>query len=304
MARSRSSFDLASAIATATSLKNAEGSEPRLYDGVPLVSFEPRMPGARPATPPPAPSRWPALEGPTIPRKPAAPRVGSSTGPPRESVSTPPQKPFHHLKTQRMPAGEALSTALHFPFEDPSLPRTAPPLAPPSSLRSNEGALHPTIDPDDDEHPPGSSGPPGSRPPAPSGPPRLPDLSSVVSPIVRCERIVTWISEATGATDVFLADSAGLPLAGAIHDVEARLAGSGLVASSIASLVSSIPGSPSPIFEVHLGEGPFFQLIGFQVGAAGYIIGLIRARPLTPRQAQAIRVACRHALGATLGSGP
>lgn len=304
MARSRSSFDLASAIATATSLKNAEGSEPRLYDGVPLVSFEPRMPGARPATPPPAPSRWPAVEGPGIPRRALAPRIGAPTGPPRESVSTPLRPPSQHLDTQRRPAGDTLSKALHFPFEDPSMPRTAPPLEPPSSPRSNDDALDPTIEPDDDERPPGSSGHLGSQPPAPSGPPRLPDLSRVVSPIVRCERIVSWISEATGATDVFLADSAGLPLAGAIHDVEARLAGSGLVASSIASLVTSIPGSPSPIFEVHLGEGPFFQLIGFQAGAAGYIIGLIRARPLTPRQAQAIRVACRHALGATLGSGP
>jgi hypothetical protein len=304
MARSRSSFDLTSAIATATSLKNAEGGETRRYEGVPLVSFEPRMPGARPATPPPAPSRWPALEGPGAPRKTPAPRVGAPIGSPREGASTPMRPPSQHLDPQVRPAGETLSTALPFPFEDPTMPRTVPPPEPPASRSSHEDAPDAGIDHEEDEHPPGSSGHLGSRPPAPSGPPRLPDLSRVVSPIVRCERIVSWISEATGATEVFLADSAGLPMAGAIHDVEARLAGSGLVASSIASLVSSIPGSPSPIFEVHLGEGPFFQLIGFQVGAAGYIIGLIRARPLTPRQAQAIRVACRHALGATLGSGP
>src|SRR5258708_3113869 len=35
-------------------------------------------------------------------------------------------------------------------------------------------------------------------------PPKLPDLSAVVSPILRCEKIVEWIIEATGASDVFL----------------------------------------------------------------------------------------------------
>src|SRR4051794_17452195 len=49
-------------------------------------------------------------------------------------------------------------------------------------------------------------------------PPKLPDLSNVVSPGARCERIVEWIAEATGATDVFLADADGLPIAGAVVD--------------------------------------------------------------------------------------
>ena len=119
----------------------------------------------------------------------------------------------------------------------------------------------------------------------------------------RCEKIVQWISEATGATDVFLADAAGLPLAGNVSDTEAKLAGSGLVASSIATLATAVPGNLPPLFELHLGEGPFFQLIGFQVGPTLFIVGLNRPTPLTPRQAHAIRLACRHALGDTLRSG-
>lgn len=134
-------------------------------------------------------------------------------------------------------------------------------------------------------------------------PPKLPDLTGVVSPGVRCERIVEWIIEATGATEVFLADSNGLPIAGAVNDVEAKLAGSGLVAASIASLATSIPGNLSRLFEVHIGEGPFLQLIGFPAGQALFLVGLTRGTPLTPRQAHAIRLACRHALGDTLG-GP
>jgi hypothetical protein len=128
-------------------------------------------------------------------------------------------------------------------------------------------------------------------------PPKLPDLSAVVSPIVRCEKIVEWIIEATSASDVFLADASGMPLAGAVVDAEARLAGTGVVASAVAQLATSIPGNTSAIFEMHLGEGPFFQLIGFQVAGALYLVGLSRSSPLTPRQAHAIRLACRHALG-------
>jgi hypothetical protein len=134
-------------------------------------------------------------------------------------------------------------------------------------------------------------------------PPKLPDLSAIVSPVARCEKIVAWIAEVTGATDVFLADAAGLPLAGAIHDADSRLAGAGLVASSIASLASSLPGNHTPLFEMHLGEGPFFQIIGFKVGAGLFVVGLSRHTPLTPKQAHAVRLACRQALGDTLRGG-
>jgi hypothetical protein len=128
-------------------------------------------------------------------------------------------------------------------------------------------------------------------------PPKLPDLSGVVSPLLRCEKIVEWIIEATGASDVFIADAAGLPLAGAVNDIEARLAGSGMVSSAVAQLAASIPGNASALFELHMGEGPFFQLVSFEVSSAMYLVGLTRSAPLTPRQAHAIRLACRHALG-------
>ncbi|MDI1443649.1 hypothetical protein [Polyangium sp. 6x1] len=133
--------------------------------------------------------------------------------------------------------------------------------------------------------------------------PKLPDLSGITSPVKRCEKIVQWIGEATGATDVFLADAAGLPLAGAVSDTEAKLAGSGLVASSIASLASAVPGNLGATFEMHIGEGPCFQLIGFQVGATLFFVGLNRTRPLTPNQSLGIRHACRHALGDALRTG-
>ena len=228
MSRSRSSFELDGAIATATSLeprrgpqsREPEAQEGRHYAGVKLVSF-----GA------PAPAR--------------PPEPGDSSPPPTQVVGRPPPPPR--------------------PVADVG-----------EGARDSEPA------------------------PTQHAPPKLPDLSAVVSPIVRCEKIVAWIAEATGATEVFLADAAGLPLAGAIHEAESRLAGSGLVASSIGSLAEALPGNPSPLFELHVGEGPFFQLIGFSAGATVYVVGLTRPTPLTPRQAHAIRLACRHALGETL----
>jgi len=128
-------------------------------------------------------------------------------------------------------------------------------------------------------------------------PPKLPDFTGVVSPVRRCEKIIEWIVEATSATDVFLADASGLPLAGSVADAETRIAGSGLIASAVSQLAAGLPGNTSPLFELHIGEGPFFQLIGFEAGGSLYLVGLTRPNPLTPRQAHAIRLACRHALG-------
>ncbi len=128
-------------------------------------------------------------------------------------------------------------------------------------------------------------------------PPKLPDFSGVISPILRCEKIVEWIIEATGAGEVFLADASGLPLAGAFVHAEARLASAGVVASAVAQLAASLPGNTSAVFEMHVGDGPFFQLIGFEVARAHYLVGLTRSSPLTPRQAHAVRLACHHTLG-------
>jgi hypothetical protein len=133
-------------------------------------------------------------------------------------------------------------------------------------------------------------------------PPKLPDLSEIKSPILRCQRIIDWIVEAVGVTEVFIADASGMPLAGAIVDAEARLAAAGVVASAAAHLAAAIPGNSSSLFEMHLGEGPFFQLVGFEVGTQSYVVGFHRATPLGFRQAHALRLACRHALSSSNGA--
>jgi len=169
-----------------------------------------------------------------------------------------------------------------------SLPRCSPFLLLDRRLRPSLSIPPPSID--------GSAPSEASR-----SLPKLPDLTHVKNMLERCERIVQWIGEATGAINVFLADTAGLPLAGSVNETEMRLARSGLVASAIATLAASVPGSPSPQFELHIGEGPYYQIVGFKAGNTLFIVGLNRNTPLTPRQAHAIRLACRYALGDLTG---
>lgn len=254
MARSRSSFELTSAIATASTLAREEkktvapAAELIAYDAKGLVSFQGvDVPPAAGLPTPPAPAADDAPISEPEPLTPPAPRAAQG--------------------------------------------RAIPP-PPPSDAANATGAAGATgagsIDDLGDEK---------------RGTPGLPDLSNVVSPVVRCEKIVEWIAEATGGSGVFLADADGLPVAGDIEDAEARISAAGLVASSIATLLQALPGEPSPLFEVHVGEGPYFQLIGFRAGSGMYVVGLWRAAPLSPRQAHAVRLACRLAFGESLGGG-
>ena len=237
MSRSRSSFDLSGAIATATSLSVVVPDEQQpaaIYRGVPLVSFGPTASGP------------PTIE------------------PPRDDA--PPSEP----------QADMLAAVVEAP------PEPRPPTQQPAPLQVA------VISPPSEE---ASSAIETAR-----RPPKLPDLSEVKDPVVRCEKIIDWIVEAVGASQVFIADAAGLPVAGAVAEAESRLAAAGIVASSVAHLAASIPGNTSALFELHVGEGPFFQLVGFDVGATGYMVGLSRPTPLGYRQAHAVRLACRHAL--------
>jgi hypothetical protein len=248
---------------------------------VPILKPEPLV-----ATPPP------------VAMPPAPTRVSSTTVVPPTAASPGAAPPF---------AAASSATSAPPVVDAPPLVAappdvTAPPAAPPADAAPPAVAEPPPAAPfaavrEPDAHANDDAGD------AKKLPPKLPDLTGIASPVVRCERIVSWIAEATGATDVFLADASGYPLAGAVDGVDAKLAGTGLVAASVASLAASIPGNVSSLFELHLGEGPFFQLIGFQAGASVYVVGFTRGAPLTPRQSHAIRLACRHALGDTLKGG-
>ncbi|WP_438039322.1 hypothetical protein [Sorangium sp. So ce128] len=274
MARSRSSFDVDGAVVTAAALvKRSRSRRPRAASvapaAEPLVSFESRPPSSR-AEPEPTSSSplSPSFEE-LAPSSDLLPLSGAGVG------------------------GElGLRGALPSSADDVDSRRGSPldlrPLGSPPSFAAAREPLEERLD--------------GAIEALSAGrAPRFPDLAAAGGPVARCERVIEWIAEATGATDVFLADAAGLPFAGAIRDTEARLAASGLIASAIGSLVAALPGAPSQRFELCVGDGPFFQLIGFQVRSAAYIVGLMRPGPLTPREAHAVRIACRHAIDAAVG---
>ena len=244
MSRSRSSFDLSGAIATAASLSVPEEQPGALYRRVPLVSFGPTASGPPTQLPPPAD------EGEAEPS--IDPDALAAALPP---FASPPAHPESHGPSPEAFASNEAAAALPSPAEEA--------LGPADTARR---------------------------------PPKLPDLTDVKSPVVRCERIIDWIMEAVGASEVFIADAAGLPIAGAAEP-ETRLAAAGVVGSSVAHLAAAIPGNSSALFELHVGDGPFFQLIGFEVGSESYLVGFQRGTPLGFRQAHAVRLACRYALG-------
>jgi hypothetical protein len=258
MSRSRSSFDLSGAIATATSLSVVVPEDPQAlhYRGVPLVSF------------------------------------GVPFGPPPGGLTTRLPPPVDAAEVAE--AVEPAPTDDAEPLAE-ALPAESAPVGIPIEAPAAEAEQGPADN--------------ARRPP------RLPDLSDVKSPTVRCERIIAWIVEAVGASEVFIADFTGLPIAGAVGvgdtrdpasagtDTEARLAATGVVAAAVAHLAAALPGNSSALFELHVGDGPFFQLVGFEAGAANYVVGFHRATPLGFRQAHAVRLACRHALTAGTPAG-
>jgi len=89
-------------------------------------------------------------------------------------------------------------------------------------------------------------------------PPKLPELTDITDHVVRCEKIIAWIVEAIGASEVFIADGAGQHVAGVIPGAEERIARAGEAVAAIARLSGAAFGHGVSIFELHLGEGPFW----------------------------------------------
>jgi hypothetical protein len=273
MGRSRSSFELTNAIATASTLAREErkktvapAAELTPLDARGLVSFAPAEAAVPMPVAVPAPPVAPVVEEPppSEPEQPPDTPRALHDGNPTPHAGTP-----AHIAREAMPTPHAGTPAQPFAIPPP----------PPGSERAGDEAAAEKREP-----------------------PRMPDLSNVVSPVVRCEKVVEWIAAATEGSGVFLADADGLPVAGEFGDAEARIGASGLVASSIATLLQALPGQLSPLFVVHVGEGPYFHLIGFRATQGTYVVGLWRAEPLSPRQAQAVRLACRHAFGEPLAT--
>lgn len=318
MSRSRSSFDLSAAIATAGALSDGPAPEApaRPFEGVALVSFQARADAT--ATRTGEPQAFETRSGgatrvgepPSIPGSAGPPGTRAFDRSPMEGGPTPPTGVVAPAPTGSRPDGRAGSLEPGRPIS-----RTLPPdpmlgTPPPPAASRLEAMRPPTRPPSDDA--PETTRKPDPAPRAEAAPtggpdgrsvPPLPDLEGVTSLIVRCERMVDWIADATGASEVFIVDASGLPIAGAVYDVDERLARTGNVATSLVGLAATVGATSAPLFEAHMGDGPFFQLVGFSAGSTSYVVGLVRPTPLSPKQAHAIRLACQHTLGAALRGG-
>jgi len=188
--------------------------------------------------------------------------------------------------------GEARPAPLEDEPTDPSEVDTAP-------------SLDETVTPDTARPPPVVvvEAPPPSdptpMPPTPPAGPPVPDLSGVSSEGARCERVVQWMRETMLASEIFVADDQGLPVAG-LTNLEVRAAGAGGVAHAVRRLSVGVPGDGDD-FEAQLtvggsGPGSVFQMLGFSARGRRYVVGLTRETALSAPLIASVRHAFRLAL--------
>ena len=247
MSRSRSSFDLSGAIATAASLSVVVPEEqPPRYRGVPLVSFGPTAAG-------------PATE-------------------------LPPERRADHRGPAGRIDGPGRAAALSAPGGSGQPSPNPPGRRPPPRQASSHAAEPAEVEP----------GAGGDRPP----PPKLPDLSEIEEPDPRAaRRSSSGSSRRWRVTEVFIADAAGLPIAGAI----ARRRGAPRAPPAWSPRRWRTWPRRSPATARRSSRCTWARARSSSSSASrwrsqSYVVGFHRPTPLGFRQAHAVRLACRHAL--------
>jgi hypothetical protein len=161
---------------------------------------------------------------------------------------------------------------------------------------------------------PSSVAPPPPAPPpapvreqAPAAPERrsslraAPDVSGITTLIPRLSALLDWLRSDSEVTRALVVDEEGLPLVGAtsgdLGDAETLLAATGSVASAMKRLALATPGTLSPDFEGHVGDGPVLQLIGVTADRRAFVVGISRRDPFDPDDVDRVRAAFVAALG-------
>lgn len=270
MRRSRSSFDINGAVEKAAALTptppDAKPKREDPYEGVALVSFD-----APPTAAPPEVGAPPAV-APT-------PFEEEETGDPGEAKTDP-----NLDETANAPA--SLPPVVVREIQPPSDP-TPMPATPPVQPGEEATAELPRVIVQ------------GHISASPTAAPTAPDLSGVSSEGARCERVVQWMRETLQASEVFLADDQGLPVAG-LTSQEVRAAGTGGVAHAVRRLAVGVPGQGEE-FEAQLvlgepGQQSVFQMIGFAARGRRFIVALMRETALSTPVIGSVRHAFRQAL--------
>ncbi len=144
----------------------------------------------------------------------------------------------------------------------------------------------------------------GSAAPKPALP-AAPDVSALPGMMPRLSTLLEWVRRDAEVTRVLVVDEDGLPLIGSttgdLGDAESLLAATGSVASAMKRLALATPGSLSPEFEGHVGEGPVLQLVGLSAGRP-FVVAISRRTPFGPKDVEALRNAFAKALEGAVGS--
>ncbi len=165
---------------------------------------------------------------------------------------------------------------------------------------------------------PASVAPPPPAPPpvvreAPSPPARrssladAPDVTGIPTLIPRLSALLDWLRSDSDVSRALVVDEEGLPLvgstAGDLGDAESLLAATGSVASAMKRLALATPGTLSPDFEGHVGDGPVLQLIGVTADRRAFVVGISRREPFTSEDVDRVRAAFVAALSGSVGLG-
>ena len=134
-----------------------------------------------------------------------------------------------------------------------------------------------------------------------------PDVDSVPSLIPKLGKLLDWIRKDSETTRALVVDDEGLPLVGTavgdLGETESLFAATGSVAAAMKKLALATPGTLSPDFEGHVGDGPVLQLIGFSASRRAFVVAVSRKHPFGTRDVDIIRQSFAAALATSVIGG-
>ncbi len=137
--------------------------------------------------------------------------------------------------------------------------------------------------------------------------PDPPEVDSVASLIPKLGKLLDWIRKDVETTRALVVDDEGLPLVGTavgdLGETESLFAATGSVAAAMKKLALATPGTLSPDFEGHVGDGPVLQLIGFSASRRAFVVAVSRKQPFGTKDVEIIRQTFAAALATSVIGG-
>jgi hypothetical protein len=137
--------------------------------------------------------------------------------------------------------------------------------------------------------------------------PDPPEVDAIPSLVPKLSALLDWVRKDNDTTRALVVDDEGLPLVGTavgdLGETESLFAATGSVASAMKKLALATPGTLSPDFEGHVGDGPVLQLIGFSAARRAFVVAVSRKEPFGNKDVDIIRQAFGGALATSVIGG-